>query len=112
MAYEITNLYQELGIPTSETKTDAILAAIDAQIKSWQQRVNNPKYKLEAPAHTAALKKLRTEVQANPAIIKQHAAAYAEIEKRDIIIRKKMEGNIHAAAFIRNLEVYSGFFRR
>ena len=90
MAYEITNLYQELGIPTSETKTDAILAAIDAQIKSWQQRVNNPKYKLEAPAHTAALKKLRTEVQANPAIIKQHAAAYAEIEKRERIQKEKM----------------------
>lgn len=104
MAYEITNLYQELGIPTSETKTDAILAAIDAQIKSWQQRVNNPKYKLEAPAHTAALKKLRTEVQANPAIIKQHAAAYAEIEKRERIQKEKEvrnAGNI----FVQNGEI-------
>ena len=104
MAYEITNLYQELGISTSETKLDAILAAIDTQIKTWQQRVNNPKYKLEASAHKAALIKLRTEVQANPSIIKQHAAAYAEIEKRERIQKEKMirkEGNI----FVQNGEI-------
>lgn len=98
MAYEITNLYQELGIPTSVTKVEDIQSAIDTQIKTWQQRVNNPKYKLEATAHTAALKKLRTEVQTNPAIIKQHAAAYAEIEKRERIQKEKMiriAGNIY-----------------
>lgn len=98
MAYEITNLYQELGISTTTTKVEDIQAAIDTQIKSWQQRVNNPKYKLEAPAHTAALKKLKTEVQTNPAIIKQHAAAYVEIEKRERIQKEKIirtEGNIY-----------------
>lgn len=98
MAYEITNLYQELGISTSITKVEDIQAAIDTQIKSWQQRVNNPKYKLEAPSHTAALKKLKTDVQTNPAIIKQHAAAYAEIEKRERIEKEKIirtAGNIY-----------------
>lgn len=91
MAGGITNLYQELGIPTSETKTDAVIAAIDAKIKVWQSRTNNPKYKFEASARMSDLKKLRAEVQANPAIIKQHAAAYAVIEKRERIeIEKKI----------------------
>lgn len=104
MAYEITNIYQELELSTSVTKTEDILSAIDAQIKKWQSRVNNPKFKLEAPAHTAALKKIRTEIQANPAIIKQHAAAYAEIEKRERIQKEKEvrnAGNI----FVQNGEI-------
>lgn len=98
MAYEITNIYQELELSTSVTKIEDILSAIDAQIKKWQPRVNIPKYKLEAPEHTAALKKIRTEIQANPAIIKQHAAAYAEIEKRERIQKEKkvrIAGNIY-----------------
>ena len=87
MAYEITNIYQELELSTSVTKTEDILSAIDAQIKKWQSRVNNPKFKLEAPAHTAALKKIRTEIQANPAIITQYAVAYAQIEKQRHIMK-------------------------
>lgn len=104
MAYEITNLYQELELSTSVTKIEDILSAIDAQIKKWQSRVNNPKFKLEAPAHTSALKKIRTEIQANPAIIKQHAAAYAEIERRERIQKEKEvrnAGNI----FVQNGEI-------
>lgn len=78
MAYNIINLFQELGISTSVTKVEDILSEMDKQIKIWQQRVNNPKYKFEAPAHTAALKKLKAEVQTNPTIIKLHAEAYFE----------------------------------
>jgi hypothetical protein len=86
---EITNIYQELGISTSVTKKEDILSEIDKAIKTWQNRVNNPKYKLQAPDHTAALRKIKTEIEANPSIIKQHASAYAEIEKRERIEKEK-----------------------
>ena len=89
MAYEITNLFKELEIPTSVTGKDEVIAAIDKQIKIWQARVNNPRYKLEATSHTSALKKLRAEVISNPSIISQHAAAYSEIEKRERIRKEK-----------------------
>lgn len=104
MAYEITNIYQELGIPVSVTKVDDILAKIDEQIKRWQSRVNNPKFRLEAPAHTSALKKIRAEIQTNPSLINQHAAAYAEIEKRERVQKEKEirnAGNI----FVQNGEI-------
>lgn len=68
MAYVIDNLYQELGIPTSVTKVEDILAEIEKVIWFWQCRVNNPKYKEEAPARLAALRRLREEIKSVPPI--------------------------------------------
>lgn len=104
MAYEITNLFKELEIPTSVTGKDEVIAAIDKQIKIWQARVNNPRYKLEATPHTSALKKLRAEVISNPSIISQHAAAYSEIEKRERI-RKEKEIRDAGRIFVQNGEI-------
>lgn len=104
MAYEISNIYQEIELSTSVTALEDVLKAIDTQIKKWQSRVNNPKYKLEATSHTAALKKIRTEIQNNPAIIKQHAAVYVEIEKRERV-RKEKEVRSAGNIFVQNGEI-------
>ena len=102
MAQEIIidNLYKELEISPSVTNDKDILSAIDDQIKKWQQRVNNPKYKLEAPSHTSALKKLKSDIQKNPAIIKQHAASYAEYVRKEKI-RKEKEIREYGSVFVK-----------
>lgn len=79
MTYDIINIYHELDLPITVTKTEEILAAIDKQIKTWQMRVNNPKFKYEAPYRTSALKRFKTEVIANPGIINRHLAEYQAI---------------------------------
>lgn len=104
MAYEISNIYQEIELSTSVTALEDVLKAIDTQIKKWQSRVNNPKYKFEATSHTAALKKIKAEIQNNPAIIKQHAAAYVEIEKRERV-RKEKEVRSAGNIFVQNGEI-------
>lgn len=101
---EIENIYQELGIPTSVTKKEDILKAIDEAIKKWQGRVNIPKFASVALDKTAALKRIKAAIEANPSIIKQHAAAYVEIEKRERIQKEidlKKQGNI----FVQNGEI-------
>ena len=93
MAYDITQLLKELGMVSSCAKVEDVLTAIEASIRNWQQRVNNPKYKQEAPERISALLELRAEVQANPDFIiqqeyknkeqalKNYVAVYNDIER-------------------------------
>lgn len=46
MKYDIISIYQELGLPIKETKTEEILAALDKQVKTWQIRATNPLFKV------------------------------------------------------------------
>lgn len=98
MAYEITNIYEELEIPTSITSAEDIIKAIDKQIQTWQSRRNNPRFKLDASAHTSALNKVKAEIQANPEIIRIHSAAYAErqkVKKAESEKNIRLEGNLY-----------------
>ena len=92
MANEITNLYEELEeeLNVSQTDVDIVLKAIDEKIKWYGKKINNPKYKAIVPIKTKALKFLKTQISDNPDIIKQHAAAYAEIARQKQIEREKI----------------------
>ena len=91
MANEITNLYEELEeeLNVSQTDVDIVLKAIDEKIKWYGKKINNPKYKAIVPIKTKALKFLKTQISDTPDIIKQHAAAYAEIARQKQIEREK-----------------------
>lgn len=84
MKYDIISIYQELGLPFKETKTEEILAALDKQVKTWQIRATNPLFKYEAPYKISALKRFKTEIIANPGIISRHLSEYQGIA--DVII--------------------------
>ena len=91
MANEITNLYEELEeeLKISQTDVDSVLKAIDEKIKWYGKKINNPKYKSIVPIKTKALKGLKNQISENPDVIKQHAAAYAEIARQKQIEREK-----------------------
>lgn len=91
MANEITNLYEELEeeLNVSQTDVDIVLNAIDEKIKWYGKKINNPKYKAIVPIKTKALKFLKGQISDNPDVIKQHAAAYAEIARQKQIEREK-----------------------
>lgn len=91
MANEIGNLYEELEeeLNVNQTDVDSVLKAIDEKIKWYGKKINNPKYKAIVPIKTKALKSLKTQISENPDVIKQHAAAYAEIARQKQIEREK-----------------------
>lgn len=91
MANEITNLYEELEeeLNVSQTDVDIVLKAIDEKIKWYGKKVNTPKYKAIVPIKTKALNNLKAQISDNPDVIKQHAAAYAEIARQKQIEREK-----------------------
>ena len=91
MANEITNLYEELEeeLNVSQTDVDIVLKAIDEKIKWYGKKVNIPKYKAIVPIKTKALNNLKAQISDNPDVIKQHAAAYAEIARQKQIEREK-----------------------
>ena len=91
MANEIGNLYEELEeeLNVTQTDVDSVLKAIDEKIKWYGKKINNPKYKAIVPIKTKALKSLKTQISENPDVIKQHAAAYAEIARQKQIEREK-----------------------
>jgi len=84
MANEITNLYEALEdeLNVSQTNVDTVLKAIDEKIKKWYVKINNPKYRAIVPIKTKALRNLKAQILDNPDVIKQHAAAYAEIARK------------------------------
>jgi len=91
MANEITNLYEELEdeLNVSQTNVDTVLKAIDEKIKWYGKKINNPKYSAIVPIKTKALRNLKAQILDNPDVIKQHAAAYAEIARQKQIEREK-----------------------
>lgn len=91
MANGITNLYEELEeeLNVSQTDVDIVLKAIDEKIKWYGKKVNIPKYKAIVPIKTKALNNLKAQISDNPDVIKQHAAAYAEIARQKQIEREK-----------------------
>lgn len=91
MANEITNLYEELEVElnVSQTDVDIVLKAIDEKIKWYGKKVNIPRYKAIVPIKTKALNNLKAQILDNPDVIKQHAAAYAEIARQKQIEREK-----------------------
>ena len=95
MANEITNLYEELEeeLNVSQTDVDIVLKTIDEKIKWYWKKINNPKYKAIVPIKTKALKLLETQISDNPDIIKQHAAAYAEIARQKQLEQEKVVFN-------------------
>ena len=91
MANEITNLYEELEeeLNVGQTDVDIVLKAIDEKIIWYGKKINNPQYKAIVPIKTKALKFLKAQISDNPDVIKQHAAAYAEIARQKQIEREK-----------------------
>ena len=91
MANEITNLYEELEeeLNVSQTNVDIVLKAIDEKIIWYRKKINNPRYKAIVPIKTKALNNLKAQISDNPDVIKQHAAAYAEIARQKQIEREK-----------------------
>ncbi len=91
MANEITNLYEELEeeLNVSQTDVDIVLKAIDDKIIWYRKKINNPRYKAIVPIKTKALSNLKAQISDNPDVIKQHAAAYAEIARQKQIEREK-----------------------
>lgn len=99
----IRNLYEELEGLLSITESDpkAVQKAIDDKIIDYNKKINNPKYRSIVPLKINALKELKSEITANPKIIKQHAKAYSEISRqKQLESEKKIReyGNI----FVKN----------
>ena len=83
MAAKQINIYAELSPELSSDVTDLkqVLKAIDAKIVWYNRRINNPKYKTQVPIKVKMLNALKEQITENPAIIRQHAVAYAEIAR-------------------------------
>ncbi|CAK7036462.1 MAG: Chaperone protein DnaK [Parabacteroides sp.] len=92
MANEITNLYEELEeeLNVSQTDVDIVLKAIDDKIIWYRKKINNPRYKAIVPIKTKALNNLKAQISDNPDVIKQHAAAYAEIARQKHLEQEKV----------------------
>lgn len=92
MANGITNLYEELEeeLNVSQTDVDTVLNAIDEKIIWYRKKINNPRYKAIVPIKTKALNNLKAQISDNPDVIKQHAAAYAEIARQKHLEQEKV----------------------
>lgn len=119
MAAKQINIYAELSPELSSDVTDLkqVLKAIDAKIVWYNRRINNPKYKTQVPIKVKMLNALKEQITENPAIIRQHAVAYAEIAReqqaeRERLIRRKgalfVSGGMIPQANLKQLAKESG----